>query len=77
VNNFMSIVPEIILESVEKMVPFLGGLSGVTAHYQKALLIFYRFNNFVVAISFQPNVETPFYDRITEAFKKSSAQYLN
>jgi hypothetical protein len=76
VNNFMSIVPEIILESVEKMVPFLGGVSGVTAHYQKALLIFYRFDNLLVVISFQPNVETPFYDRITEAFRKGSAQYL-
>jgi hypothetical protein len=76
VNNFMSIVPEIILESVEKMAPFLGGVSGVTAHYQKALLIFYRFNNLLVVISFQPNVETPFYDRTTEAFTKFSAQYL-
>jgi hypothetical protein len=76
VNNFMSLVPEIILEAVEKMGAFLGPLSGVTAHYQKALLIFYRFNNLLVALSFQPNVETPFYDRITEAFKKGSAQYL-
>lgn len=76
VNNFMSLVPEIILEAVEKMSQFLGDVSGVTAHYQKALLIFYRFNNLIVAISFQPNVETPFYDRITEAFTKFSAQYL-
>jgi len=76
VRNFMSIVPEIILESVEKLFPFLGEVSGVTAHYGKALVIFYRFGKLIVVISFQTGVETPFYNRITEAFSKLSAQYL-
>jgi hypothetical protein len=75
-KNFVSIVPEIILESVEKLSPFLGEVSGVTAHYDKALVIFYRFLNLIVVLSFQAGVETPFYNRITEAFGKLSAQYL-
>jgi len=75
-QNFVSIVPEIILESVEKLSPFIGEVSGVTAHYAKALVIFYRFSNLIVIISFQKEVETPFYNRITEAFAKLSAQYL-
>ena len=75
-RNFVSIVPQIIVESVEKLSPFLGQASGITAHYEKVLVLFYRFNNIIIVISFQPNVETPFYDRITDSFKKLSAQYL-
>jgi len=74
-RNFVSIIPQIILESVQKLSHFLGEVSGVTAHYKKALLIF-PFNNLIVVISFEAGVETPFYDRITEAVKKVSAQHL-
>ena len=76
VRNFVSIVPEIILESVEKLSPFLGETTGVTAHYKKALVVFYRFSNLIVLLSFQAEVETPFYNRITEAFSKLSHKYL-
>jgi len=75
-RNFVSIVPQIIVESVHKLSQFLGEVSGVTAHYQKALVVFYPFGNLVVVISFQAGVETPFYDRIAEAFKKLSLQHL-
>ncbi len=75
-NNFVSIVPQIILESVDKLAAFLGKVEGVTAHYEKVLLVFYRYENMIVIISFQPAVATPFYNQITEAFKKHSAQYL-
>lgn len=76
-RNFVSIIPQIIIDSVHKLSQFLGEVSGVTAHYQKALVIFHPFDKLVVVISFQPGVETPFYDRITEAVKKLSAQHLS
>jgi hypothetical protein len=75
-RNFVSIVPHIIVESVDKLAAFLGKVEGITAHYEKALLVFYRYENMIVVISFQPEVATPFYNQITEAFKKHSAQYL-
>jgi hypothetical protein len=75
-RNFTSIVPRIIVESVEKLAPFLGPVGGITAHYEKVLVIFYRTDNLVVVISIQPQVETPFYNRITEAFTKYSARHL-
>lgn len=75
-RNFVSIVPQIIVEAVEKLSPFLGQVTGVTAHYQKALVVFYRIGNLIVIISFQPEQETPFYDRITGVFRKLSGQYL-
>jgi len=75
-RNFISIIPQIIVEAVEKLSPFLGPVGGITAHYQKALLIFYRFEDLLVIISFQPEQETPFYNRITQAFSRLSTQYL-
>ena len=75
-RNFVSIVPQIIIDSVHKLSQVLGEVSGVTAHYQKALVVFYPFGNLVVVISFRAGVETPFYDRIAEAFKKLSIQHL-
>ena len=75
-RNFVSIIPQIIIDSVDKLSRFLGEISGVTAHYQKALVVFYPLDNLIVIISFHAGVETPFYDRIAEAVKKLSAQHL-
>jgi hypothetical protein len=75
-RNFLSIVPQIIIESVHKLSQVLGEVSGLTAHYQKALIILYPYDNLIVLISFQAGVETPFYDKITEAFKKLGAEHL-
>lgn len=74
--NFISIVPQIIWESIEKLSPFLGQVGGITAHYERALVVFYRIEDLIVVISFQPNQETTFYNRITETFRKASAKYL-
>jgi len=75
-RNFVSIVPQIIVEAVEKLSPFLGEVGGVTAHYQKALMVFYRFEDLIVVVSFEPEQATPFYGRVTEAFKRLSARHL-
>ncbi len=75
-RNFVSIVPQIIFESVNKLAGFLGKVEGITAHYEKALLLFYKYGDLIVVISFQPEIATPFFNRITEAFEKHSAQYL-
>ena len=75
-RNFVSIVPQIIFESVNKLASFLGKVEGITVHYEKVLLVFYKFGNLIIMLSFQPEVATPFYNRITTAFEKHSAQYL-
>jgi len=76
-RNFVSIVPQIIVDAVEKLAPFLGPVGGITAHYEKALVIFYRSENLIVVLSFEAQVETPFYDRLTQSFKNYSARYLS
>lgn len=75
-RNFISIVPQIIVESVEKLSPFLGKVGGITAHYEKVLMIFYHIDDLIIIISFQPEAETPFFNKITQGFTKLSARYL-
>jgi hypothetical protein len=75
-RNFISIVPQIIIEAVEKLSPFLGEVGGITAHYKKVLVLFYRIRDLIVVVSFQPEVETPFFSKVTDAFNKLSARYL-
>ena len=75
-RNFTSLVPQLIVEAVEKLTPHLGKVSGVTAHYEKVLVMIYRFGPLIVYMSFETNVKTPFYDQITETFKKLGTQYL-
>jgi len=75
-RNFVSIIPPIIIDAVQKLSQFLGDVSGVTAHYQKALVTLFPFGNVIVLISFQAGVKTPFYERIAEAVKKLGAQHL-
>jgi hypothetical protein len=75
-RNFFSIFPRIVVDTVEKLAPFLGPMNGMTVHYEKALLVFYHFKDLTVAISFQPEVGTPFYNRLTAVFKKLAEKYL-
>ena len=75
-RNFMSIIPPIIFESVEKLSPFLGKVDGITAHYEKVLVMFYRVRDLLVVMSFEHDQPTPFYDRVTKSFSKFCSQYL-
>jgi hypothetical protein len=75
-RNFVSIVPPIIVEAVEKLSPFLGRVEGITAHYEKVLVIFYRVGDLIVSISFEHDQPTPFYDRVTESFLNFSSEFL-
>jgi hypothetical protein len=75
-RNFVSIIPQIIVEAVEKLSPFLGKVDGITAHYEKVLVIFYRVGDLIVVISFEHDQPTPFYNRVTKSFLRFSSQYL-
>jgi hypothetical protein len=75
-RNFVSIVPQIIVEAVEKLSPFLGRVEGITAHYEKVLVIFYRVGDLIVSMSFEHDQPTPFYNRVTKSFLEFSSQYL-
>jgi hypothetical protein len=75
-HNFFSIIPQIIVEAVEKLSPFLGKVGGITAHYEKVIMLFFRLGDLTVVLSFERNEYTPFFNRVRESFAKFSSQYL-
>ena len=52
-SNYVSIIPKIIIESVDKLAPFLGEVGGATVHYDKALRALYRFESLIVPCNFR------------------------
>ena len=75
-RNFMSIIPPIIVEAVDKLRPFLGAMEAFRVRYKKALLMFHRAGNLIVVLSFGPQVTTPFLSEVTKQFEKLKEEYL-
>ena len=75
-RNFMSIIPSIIVEAVDKLRPFLGAMEAVEVRYKKALLTFHRAGNMIAILSFGPHVTTPFLSDVTKQFEKLKEEYL-
>ena len=59
-RNYLQLMPQIIVEAVEKMQPWLGKVDSVTARYEKLLYVFFRAEDKVQLLSFEPEVVTPF-----------------
>ena len=57
-RNFISIIPPILVDAVEKLEPHLGKMDAVSIRYEKALLAFYRVGDLVLVLSFGPEVVT-------------------
>jgi hypothetical protein len=75
-RNFVQLMPPIIVDAVEKMQPLLGKFDTVTVRYEKVLLVFFRMNNLVVTLSFDPNVTTPFISSLSESIRRLESLYL-
>lgn len=75
-RNFVQLMPPIIVDAVEKMQPLLGKFDTVTVRYEQVLLVFFRMQNLVVTLSFDPNVTTPFISSLSESMRKLDSLYL-
>ena len=75
-RNFVQLMPPIILDAVEKLAPLLGSVESVTVRYEKVLLVFFSKGNYVVVLSFNPDVSRPFMSSLTEFIQSLASQYL-
>jgi hypothetical protein len=75
-RDFISTMPPIIWEAVEKVKLFLGQLDWFGMRYERVLILFYCIGGVIVTLSFEPNVVTPFMSRIRENVQKLSGRYL-
>jgi hypothetical protein len=67
-RNFVQLIPPIILDAVDKLEPPLGTVGSVTVRYEKVLLVFFSRGNYVVVLSFNPDVSTPFMSALTSTY---------
>lgn len=75
-RNFVQLMHPIILDAVEKLAPILGTVESVTVRYEKVFLVFFSKGNYVVVLSFNPDVSRPFVSALTEFIQPLASQYL-
>ncbi len=75
-RGFIQLMPPIIVDAVEKLQPLLGKLDNVTVRYEKLMLVFFRFQNFTVVFSFNPDVSTPFISSLSQTMQTISSHLL-
>jgi len=63
-ESTVSIVPRIMVEGAQRLEPYLGSVETVSARYKKAMLVFYRAREYIIMLTFEPSVETPFHTRL-------------
>jgi hypothetical protein len=75
-REFISAMPPVIWEAVEKVKPFLGQLDWFGMRYERVLILFYCIGDLIVTLSFAPEVVTPVMSRIRENIEKLSDRFL-
>jgi len=75
-RNFTQLMPPIILDAVEKMSPMLGDVESVTVTYEKVLLVFFAERDYVIVLSFNPDIQRPFMSALTKWTQSLAARYL-
>jgi len=76
-RKFVQLLPPILLDAVEKLwAPLLGTVESVTVRYEKVLLVFFSKGNYVVVLSFAPDVSRPFMSALTDFIQSLTSQYL-
>jgi len=64
--NFVSIVPRTMLDSAKRLENDCGPFEIMTIRYRKAMIAIYRGDHYIIMLSFEPSVETPFLRKLTE-----------
>lgn len=63
--NFISIVPNVMLESAKKLERDCEPFQIMTIRYRKVMIAIYRGERYTIMLSFEPSVETPFATKLT------------
>jgi len=65
-ESTLSMIPRIMVENAQRLEPYLGSIETVSTRYKKAMLVFYRAREYIVLLSFEPSVETPFHTKLAK-----------
>jgi hypothetical protein len=72
IRDFMTITPSVIMNELEKRQPVLGLVKVVLVRYEKRVLLFGRFQEYVIILGFDPEVPTPFPDQMFNIIKTAA-----
>jgi hypothetical protein len=75
-RNFVQLMPPIIVDAVEKLSPMLGLVDSVIIRYAKVVLVFFAEGNYVIVLSFGPEVPRPFMRALKEWVQPLASEYL-
>ena len=64
--NFVSIVPDTIFNAAKTLEKDCGPFQIMTIRYRKLMIAIYRGEHYMIMLSFESSVETPFLRRLTE-----------
>ena len=68
--NFVSIVPRTMVEGALRLEGTCGPLEIMSIRYRKVMLSLYRAGDYIVTVSFEPTVETPFMQKLTQELSR-------
>ena len=63
--NFVSIVPPMMIDSAKRLEKDCGPFQIMTIRYRKLMIAIYRGDRYIIMLSFDPSVETPFLRKLT------------
>jgi len=75
-SNFIQLMPPIIVDAVEKLSPMLGVVESVTVRYEKLFFVFFAKGNYVIVLSFNPDIQRPFMSALTGWVQSLASQLL-
>jgi hypothetical protein len=68
--NFVSMAPRIMIESAQRLEDYCGPLEIMTIRYRRVMLSLYRAGKYVVMVSFEPTVQTPFMKKLSQELSR-------
>ena len=64
--NFVSMVPQMMVNSAQQLEVNCGQFQIMTIRYRKVMIAIYRGTHHIVMLSFDPSVETPFLRKLSD-----------
>jgi hypothetical protein len=64
--NFVSLVPRAMIEGAQKLEPHCGPLEIMSIRYRRVMVALHRAGDYIVMVSFEPTVQTPFMKTLSQ-----------
>lgn len=74
IRNFMALAPRLTMNELEKSKPNLGSVSSVLVRFAKRVFIFSRYDDYVIVVGLDVDVQTPLPDLVAKLIKDAAGR---